>query len=984
MDYQPLERIYDMPSSPRVLKFYITALAWIAASLVVGMTLLAQPAGAEAIVQARYVLGVDTATPTAGCDLAWRKFPNPNVEAGPSYLSGISAVSRDDAWAVGATLSGTTTLAMHWDGTRWSIFPSPAPGSNIHVGGVTAISPNDAWAVGYYNNSRQLLTMHWNGGAWSAVPNPNPGGNYVTYLHDVDATDSNDVWAVGFYREYAPKGLVMHWSGSGWSVVPSPMDPGINFLSAVDAIAPNDVWVVGFYGPGGSIPYQAFAMHWNGATWTVLSTPTLGSLHNYFSSVVALAPNDVWAVGYTYDGTTTGALAEHWDGCAWSLVATPPGLGSLADVDAAAPDDVWAVGQGATVIHWDGMSWNLVEISGLMPGLGDIDVRTADDIWAAGSTGSPSQPQTWRYSRVCVPEPVTPTPIYEPTATPHMPTATVTSLPATSTPIATPTCQPSGWDALTPYPVEILDHAVAAQGGIIYSFSGVSSATVVPNSYKYNPATNSWVTIAPLPSARQLASAVSDGTYIYILGGSDGYLGGNLTSTLFRYDPATNTYTSLASYDTPTTGQAAAYLDGKIYRIGGCSTVNCSGAISSVEVYDIASNSWAYAASYPISDALLVAVGFNGYVWAAGGGVGETAKAYRYDPGTNSWDDAAMVDLPQSRSSASSGIVNGRWVIAGGYVSGNGGSVIAYDQATNSWSTLPTMPTPGARTSGGSTGSTLYVIGGISPGGGGLGTSYTRAYSDSSCGTPGTTPTQTAVTNTPNPSVTHTATPISTAVSTATVLATPTQCDLTFTDVPLESTFYPFIRCLACRGIISGYDDGTFRPFNDITRGQITKIVSNAASFDEDPGPQIYEDVPEGSTFYAWINRLSMKGHIGGYPCGLLPEEPCVEPDNMPYFRPWSSATRGQLAKIVANAAGLDSTPEGVFYTDAQEDHTFYLWIMRLTELGVMSGYECGGEGEPCDNENRPYFRPVNNVTRGQASKIVANSFYPGCQTPHR
>jgi hypothetical protein len=47
-----------------------------------------------------------------------------------------------------------------------------------------------------------------------------------------------------------------------------------------------------------------------------------------------------------------------------------------------------------------------------------------------------------------------------------------------------------------------------------------------------------------------------------------------------------------------------------------------------------------------------------------------------------------------------------------------------------------------------------------------------------------------------------------------------------------------------------------------------------------------------------------------------------------------------------------------------------------------MSGYPCGGPGEPCDPQQRPYFRWGNPVTRGQASKIVANTFYPNCQTP--
>jgi uncharacterized delta-60 repeat protein len=205
-----------------------------------------------------------------------------------------------------------------------------------------------------------------------------------------------------------------------------------------------------------------------------------------------------------------------------------------------------------------------------------------------------------------------------------------------------------------------------------------------------------------------------------------------------------------------------------------------------------------------------------------------------------------------------------------------------------------------------------------------------------------------------------------------------------FIDVPSGSTFYTQITCLASRGIIGGYDDCTFRPGNNITRGQIAKVVSNAAGFDEDPGPQIYEDVPSDSPFYEWINRLSGRGHMSGYVCGLVPEEPCVEPNNLPYFRPNANATRGQLAKIVSNAAGITTTPTGIFFTDVPPDHPFYLWIMRLAEQGVMGGYECGGEGEPCDDQNRPYFRPQNNVTRGQASKIVANTFFPECHVMTR
>ena len=161
-------------------------------------------------------------------------------------------------------------------------------------------------------------------------------------------------------------------------------------------------------------------------------------------------------------------------------------------------------------------------------------------------------------------------------------------------------------------------------------------------------------------------------------------------------------------------------------------------------------------------------------------------------------------------------------------------------------------------------------------------------------------------------------------------------------------------------------------------------MVSNSAGFNENPGPQVYEDVDNTNPFYQWINRLSNRGFMGGYPCGTVPEEPCQPPANLPYFRPFANATRGQISKIVSNTAGIGGSPTGLYYTDVPEENPFYTWIMRLTNLGVMSGYPCGGEGEPCDDQNRPYFRPFTNVTRGQTSKIVANTFFPKCQPPIR
>jgi hypothetical protein len=227
---------------------------------------------------------------------------------------------------------------------------------------------------------------------------------------------------------------------------------------------------------------------------------------------------------------------------------------------------------------------------------------------------------------------------------------------------------------------------------------------------------------------------------------------------------------------------------------------------------------------------------------------------------------------------------------------------------------------------------------------------------------------------TPTPTVTPTLTPMLTA----------TPCPLTFSDVPPDNPFYPFVRCLACRGILSGYADGTFRPYANITRGQVAKIVSNAAGYlDAIPSTQqTFADVPYAHPFWLFSERVALHGLISGYTCGGA-GEPCVPPANRPYFRPYANITRAQLAKIISLARGYsDPAPSPPTYADVPAAQPFFLFIERVTLHGDMSGYACGGPGEPCDPTNRPYFRPYAYATRGQTAKVVAQAFFPNCNTP--
>jgi serine protease AprX len=194
--------------------------------------------------------------------------------------------------------------------------------------------------------------------------------------------------------------------------------------------------------------------------------------------------------------------------------------------------------------------------------------------------------------------------------------------------------------------------------------------------------------------------------------------------------------------------------------------------------------------------------------------------------------------------------------------------------------------------------------------------------------------------------------------------------ELQFSDLPAGSPFYVYGACLAGRGVISGYSDGTFRPNSEITRGQLAKMVALAAGFNEAVSGQTFPDVAPDSPFYVYVERLVQRSIIGGYGDGT--------------FRPNVPVTRGQLAKIVSKAVGVEASTGPQMFADVAPGHPFYSWVQDLASAGVMSGYACGSAaGEPCGSGNLPYFRPGNSATRGQTAKIVTNAFFPYCvRTP--
>jgi hypothetical protein len=297
----------------------------------------------------------------------WKPAVLPRVP-NEGYLYDVAVFSQQQAWAVGtynnSTRTGFRTLIFSWDGERWTKVPSPNPDVRENeLYGVTVVSADDAWAVGAFGrDTSTTLVLHWDGDRWTRVAAPNP--DHDSYLAAVSAASADDVWAAG---TGFLKGVVLHWDGASWSRVKIPVAEE-SLLTGVTTDAQGDAWVVGFSFENWQPYERTMTVHWDGSRWERVASSNPSHRYNELYDVDGAGPDDVWAVGGYLSGKASRAITQHWDGTSWTTVpvSQPPDRNVLNSVAALSPDNAWAVGehdpkgsgsQRCLIEHWDGTSW---------------------------------------------------------------------------------------------------------------------------------------------------------------------------------------------------------------------------------------------------------------------------------------------------------------------------------------------------------------------------------------------------------------------------------------------------------------------------------------------------------------------------------------------------------------------------------------------------------------------------------------------------
>src|SRR6188474_2344609 len=253
------------------------------------------------------------------------------------------------------------------------------------------------------------------------------------------------------------------------------------------------------------------------------------------------------------------------------------------------------------------------------------------------------------------------------------------------------------WTKKQPMPRPAHHAALAAVNGKIYAFGGfvAPATTAVPlgaawepiaDAYEFNPATDSWKPLPPLPGKRGSAIAAEVGGKIYVIGGAATMEGSKdpfftafgparVLGTNDVYDPATNKWESRNPMSVPRNHAFSGVVNGKIYVIGGRTG--------------------------------------HGFILSAT----NTNVVEEYDPTSNMWS-IPKERMPTARSGGASGTDGRRIYVAGGEVTttelvGAFRAVEAYDPVTNSWTALPSMPMPRHGVAGAVIGNRFHLVSGM-------------------------------------------------------------------------------------------------------------------------------------------------------------------------------------------------------------------------------------------------------------------------------
>ncbi len=235
------------------------------------------------------------------------------------------------------------------------------------------------------------------------------------------------------------------------------------------------------------------------------------------------------------------------------------------------------------------------------------------------------------------------------------------------------------WDTTkAPAPTSRVMAAGAAISGKLYVAGGCINSDCGPKVTNilevFDPASNTWATLTPMPRPRHTAAAGVIGGRLYVIGGSPGSICCRTLKTLVVFDPSagpSGTWTILPSMPTAREGLAAGVIGGKLYVVGGIvrpGNYSSAGASTgALEVFNPATNTWTTLAPMPTPRWAHAVGAIGGKLYVVGGRRIDTSNPRGdtgvlpvevYNPRTGAW--STDTPIPKPRQQLVAGVINGK------------------------------------------------------------------------------------------------------------------------------------------------------------------------------------------------------------------------------------------------------------------------------------------------------------------------------------
>jgi hypothetical protein len=242
----------------------------------------------------------------------------------------VSCVSRTFCVAVGD--SDQQPLVEDWNGSNWSIQPTPNVVGRRALSAVSCASSKACIAVGSLaraGGASFTLVERWHGSSWSILPTPELSGSSLRGVSCTSARACVAVGTQGLDRFPFSKALVEGWNGRTWSIerTPRPARGATSFLSSVSCITASACTAVGSFFPCGPCSSSPLIERWNGLRWSI-QRAWGGRFYILLTGVSCPSATACMAVG-SCCAALERPQAERWDGKRWSPEPTPTNRESL-------------------------------------------------------------------------------------------------------------------------------------------------------------------------------------------------------------------------------------------------------------------------------------------------------------------------------------------------------------------------------------------------------------------------------------------------------------------------------------------------------------------------------------------------------------------------------------------------------------------------------------------------------------------------------